>query len=390
MADNVTESVVVFTLKIRKPGARAKVNTSEIRVQAKHGNGDDAEESSLNVSKELIRHPIYKEIGSLDSALRSFVRSQSLPTRLAGGQHLLPLGLVERVDARVLAEVERRVALVAKLCDEYEAIKADAEERLGDLYDERDFPSVAAFRDAFDVQTRIGAMSEVGANLSKVSEGLYRRELEKAEAARKALVAEITDGIRLAFYELVAGLTESLAPREDGQRKRILATGFDKLKAFVEDFSRLNVTRDGELDSLVGQARAILADPRAGVDAVRASTRAREAVRANLEGLRANLDRLTTSDGGTLRFSYLASDEDAVTSEPSTEAATREQAARDGAAIMGARLAKVEESGPGAEVAPLASPSSGGRLAGIDLQDNAPAVPLGATESALKRFANID
>lgn len=389
MADTVKDSVVVFTLKIRKPGARAKVNTSEIRVSAKHGADVDPEEDSLNVSKELIRHPIYKEIGTLDSALRSFVRSQSLPTRLAGGQHLLPLGLVERVDARVLADVEKRTALVESLCAQYDAIQEDARKRLGDLFSEKDFPKVEAFRASFDVVTRIGALPEVGANLSKVSEGLYRRELEKAETARKALVAEITDGIRLAFYELVAGLTESLAPSEDGKPKRILATGFDKLKTFVADFQALNVTRDGELDALVKQARAILADPKAKVESVRASVKAREAVRTNLEGLRAGLDKLTTSDGGTLRFSYLAADEDAVTSEPSTDAARRDRAASDDAARVKARLSNVEESGPGAEVAPLASPSSGGRLAGIDLEDNAAPRPL-ASESGVKRFANID
>lgn len=47
MSAGLNASVVVYTLKIRKPGACAKVNTADISVRARHvENGEAADDSA--------------------------------------------------------------------------------------------------------------------------------------------------------------------------------------------------------------------------------------------------------------------------------------------------------------------------------------------------------
>lgn len=306
MSDNLTDAVVVFTLRLRKPGATGKVNVADVTVKAKHVDASaskDAEEDSLKVSKTIIKNPIYKEIGALDGALRAYLRSQALPTRLAGGSYLVPVSLVEKIDAHVSKRATERTALVESLSAVYPEIIADARERLGDLFNEGDFPGPAAFREAFDLETSIAALADPGSSLSKFSAALYERESRKAETARVAMVSEIRDGMRLAMFELVSSLTTQLTPSEDGTRRKIMGGAFANIRTFIDEFQARNVSNDGELASLVARARDLLAGVR--VDAVRASGTVKAELQRSLSSLGSTLGSLTTSDGAAVRFSFI-------------------------------------------------------------------------------------
>lgn len=346
-AEKIAEATVVYTLRLRMPGSTVKVNTNEVTIRAKHADekaehAGEADSNSLKLSKDLIKNPKYKEIAALDSWLRGYLRSQALPTKLAQGRYLIPVASVEKIDATVLEGAGRRAKLIEELMALYPTIIEEAKGRLKELFDADDFPKAERFKNEFDLTTSIEALADPGEGLAKFSAALYKRECEKAEAARKVMVDEIRDAMRLAMAQLVRGLCETLSPSQDGKSKKVMGHAIEKLRGFLDEFQARNVTQDGELAKLVGQARELLGD----VDPtkVRASTTLRASLASDVEKLRDALDGMATSDGSTLRASFL------------------------------------EIEGGNASSAPLPAPEAGERAARLDLMGAEAPAPAPATE----------
>lgn len=305
-AGALSDATVVLTARLRKPGVVRKVESGEIRVRAQGVSDLDAhdpDEASLRINKVLIDSPEYSEIRALDGAIRGYLRSQALPTRLAGGRYLIPVKLVEKVDARLAAFGQQRQELVATFCDAYPRLVEEARARLGDLFSERDYESAEAVRAAFLMETSIAALEIPGDGLARISQALYERELRKAQASREQMVGEIRDGLRYAMADLVNALVERLTPGEQGERKRIMASHVERLREFVDAFGARNVAGDQDLEALVAKARGLVA----GVDVkeLRRDTSVRDSLSGGLEVVKRALDGMISSNGSTLRASAL-------------------------------------------------------------------------------------
>jgi hypothetical protein len=323
----IDEAVVVLCVRIRKPGVTRKVSTADVRVRSRKVADDaaqDADENTLRITKELIDSTEYAEIGAHDGAIRGFLRSQSLPTRLGAGEYLVPLALLEKIDARLASFAAERDALVETFLAAYPALVEVAKGTLKDLYDAGDYLAPEAMRAAFDLTTSIKALPIPGAGLARLSEALYSRELAKVETARKIMVEEIQSGIRVATLDLVGSLVDQLAPK-NGETPKVLACNVEKLQAFVRDFSALNVAGDKELEKIVEEARNVIAG--AKPSALRASVKAREEVAAKLATVRDALEGMISADASTLRGAALELGDAPVSVPTAPEAASTARAA---------------------------------------------------------------
>src|SRR5262249_33892182 len=137
----------------------------------------------------------------------------------------------------------------------YGAIKKDAQDRLGTLYDEADYPAdlTGLFAVAWDFPS-----VEPPAYLMRVAPEVYAQEQERVarrfeEAVRLAEEAFVSE-----FAQVVAHLAERLAPDAEGERKVFRDSAVTNLLDFFERFRRLNVRSSEELDALVDQAQQLV------------------------------------------------------------------------------------------------------------------------------------
>src|SRR5262249_27547395 len=139
----------------------------------------------------------------------------------------------------------------------YDEIKADAQRRLGRLYNPADYPPQV--RGLFAVAWDFPAV-EPPAYLLGISPEIYQQEQarvarrfeEAVQLAEQAFVSE--------FARLVTHLRERLGSTESGERRIFRDSVVTNLSDFFQRFAHLNVRSSQELDDLVAQAQQLVQD----------------------------------------------------------------------------------------------------------------------------------
>jgi hypothetical protein len=136
-SDNeLSKQTVFIKLHLALLGNSRKVSSSQVAV--------DADKALIRVSKTLLDSPELQAIRTLDGDIRNFVYDMCLPFEV--GIHLLPLGLVEKVDERLHALKYKRGELVELFLSPYPRLCQEAAGRLRTLYNPTDYPPVEEVR----------------------------------------------------------------------------------------------------------------------------------------------------------------------------------------------------------------------------------------------------
>ena len=141
---------------------------------------------------------------------------------------------------------------VAELDQHFWEIKAAARNRLGELFDESDYPSslIGAFEISHDFPS-----VEPPEYLRRLNPELYQQEVQRVQS-------RFTEAVQLAeeaFIEELSGLVSHLRERlngeEDGTPKVFRDSAVKNLQFFFERFQMLNVSSNDQLDELVQQCQ---------------------------------------------------------------------------------------------------------------------------------------
>ena len=219
---------------------------------------DDLDPELLRVSKKLLLSDELTAVRQLTGQIRRYLREKQLPSLFRGGVHLLPVGCVEEVDARLTAFRADRLALIDAFIAAYIDRIDEARTRLGRLFDADDYPPAEDVRATFEFTWRYVSF-DVPSNLKAVSRAVYERARAQAEAEWSDAAGDIQQALRESMGELCTMLMEKLAPAPDGVRKLgFSTTNLAKLENFLDTFAARNVTDDDALARLVAQAREIV------------------------------------------------------------------------------------------------------------------------------------
>lgn len=322
-AADALKATVILTLTTRKPSAKRKARDGSVEVRGATA-GQDPDEDSTTVSVDLIRAEEYGRILALDTGAREMLKRAALPAgkRIAAGSYLLPIAELERVVTRLESLAGERKTLVRDFAAVYPRIVADAAERLGDAFDPRMFPGVEVGTDGrpFVTPEAAGCIAgtfgmtwdievadrEAGirAAAQSLSPAFVAAQLAKARVTAEAMLGEVRDGLRVAFSELVESAAEQLKPvGEDGRRRVFRAERLEAIQSFLSTFEAKNVVGDGELGTVVAQARALLGGmtpdevrDAKSVEPRRQLAAALETVKASLVTVAAPKRRITLGD----------------------------------------------------------------------------------------------
>jgi hypothetical protein len=245
----------------------------------------------VTASKKLIdtKHPAYKAVTQIKSQVSGYWRSMTLPYPQDG------IRLIRQSDVAVFEEKmqEFRTALQAAASNlqlEYETIKAGAREKLGRLYNADDYP--ASVENVFDIKWEYPAV-EPPNYLMSFNPELYEQERQKIQQRFEDAVQLAENAFAEQLRDLISHLIERLTDNPDGTRKVFRTSAIENFKEFAENFRRMNVRSNFQLDQLIDQAENLVA----GVDLedLKKSRDVRQTLSTQMTGVQQALDNLITN-----------------------------------------------------------------------------------------------
>jgi hypothetical protein len=261
-----------------------KTLSNQQKAQAAESFG--AEGAFLSAGKKLIdtRDPAFRAVTAVRSQASAYFKGMSLAYP-EPGIRLIRQPDIEDISQR-MQEFQRELhTAVNRLDDRFGELKAAARNRLGDLYNEDDYP--ASLAGLFEMSWDFPSV-EPPDYLQRLNPELYEQECQRVQA-------KFDEAVRLAeaaFTDELANLVEHLGERlsgeDDGKPKVFRDSVITNLTEFFERFQKLNVRSDEQLDELVERASSIVR----GVEPqqLRDSQTLRQQITNQLSGVQSQLD----------------------------------------------------------------------------------------------------
>lgn len=278
------DRAVLLSITISALGTKRKVNSSAVETEA--------DKDYIHVSKDLLKSDILIDIRKFDSQTRLWIADRSLPSLFRSGVYLWPISLVLEADEYLRGRVDQRRPLIDRLIDAYGALKAEAQRRLGALYNPREYPSVEQVRESFGMEYQFIECGVPG-RLRDISTEMFEREREKAERIWVDALDEAKLMLRGQLVELVEHMKDRLSPDADGKPKRFKNTLVPNFHEFLRLFEARNLADDAELQAVVLQCRALLDGTTS--EAIRDSATLRDRIAAGMNSISEQLSSFVVS-----------------------------------------------------------------------------------------------
>lgn len=279
----IFDRAICLSVELRKPSNRRAGDLTKVTT--------DADPEMLGLSKRLFDSDEFQRIGRIDSETRRYLKKRCLPSPLRAGIYLVPIPLVEQVDARLRHYFALRAEAIEGFLLTYPQSIDEARDRLNSQFDQSDYPDIEQLRAAFSAHSQYLTFG-VPEQLASLNSDLFDRAKEEAAARWTEAADQIQLALRQAMQELVAHMVDRLTPGEDGKKKLFMSSTLENVTDFLETFKARNITDDHELESLVTQAQAVLAG--ADVDAIRKNENFRAELREQFAQVQESLDRMVT------------------------------------------------------------------------------------------------
>ena len=290
-AAKLFERSICLVASFSRMGTRRKVSNSQIEAEA--------DKSLLHVSKEILDSQDFRAVQKHDGETRNYLRGIALPSPMfKGGVSLIPIALVEQVDAYLQDRIAERDMLVQTAIKAYPGLIEKAQRRLGPLFDSRDYPPVDRVKAAFNLSTQYVVFNTPG-TLKAISKSIFEREQAKAEKEISEATGAIIQVLTLNFQKLIEHMVERLTPEADGKQKIFRNSLVENMDEFLTTFkARVTVAGEDrqdvvELMTLADRAREVMKN--VTPDALRDSTDIRQYVSNSMAKVKESLDLMVES-----------------------------------------------------------------------------------------------
>ena len=286
-AQRLARSMAAVRLGFTWLGVR-KTLTAQQKDEAAEGFG--AEGQYLSAAKKVIdtRHPAYRAVTAVRGRAVSYWRGVSLPYP-EPGVRLIRQDHVDAFDAHMKGLRAELDEAVAQLDARYAELREQARQRLGRLYDLRDYPP--SLRGLFGLHWEFPSV-DAPDYLLRLKPELYEQEKARAAARFEEAVVLAEQAFTAEFSRVVSHLVERLSGSDDGKPKVFRDSAVQNLQDFFSKFRALNVRSSEQLDELVEQARRAVSG--VGAQDLRAAggEGLRQQVRTQLSAVQATLDQM--------------------------------------------------------------------------------------------------
>jgi hypothetical protein len=213
----------------------------------------------LRGRKYLIDPELLAPVRLVAGRARKLVQKHALPFPIQS-VYLIPKESLDAIDGQLNILKANFRAEVLGFENRYAEARRQAQEMLGELFDESDYPVDILGR--FRFSWRFLSM-EVPGRSTLLSPEIYEREKRKFQD----MMAETRDLARSALREEFARVVESLARRlsADGDRPRMLTPKmYERMQEFLDGLDARNIFEDERLRDLTVQARQLIGNAASG------------------------------------------------------------------------------------------------------------------------------
>lgn len=284
------DNCVLMLLNLGKLGNRKKVSSNEVEV--------NADKDYVKVSKVLLDSEELKLIEQCQNNLRAYVAGRCLPSSFKAGMYLLPMPLVEEVEARFDMFHAEHDVLVREFVSVYDTRVSEAKTNLGALYNITDYPSRDYVAASFYMRRSYMEFA-VDSKLEKFSPKLFKQQQEQLFSEWQQAEQAVISALRANALDLVSHLVERMGVDSDGKKHIFRNSSVEKLREFIEIFQYKNVTQDVDLADIITQCQCLME----GVDpeSIRTDDALRESLTTGFKAVKNNLSDLMTTTGAVTK-----------------------------------------------------------------------------------------
>ena len=258
----------------------------EQRTQA--ANAFHAESKFLSAGKKLLdtSDPSFRAVTSIKTQATTYFKGMSMPYP-EPSIRLVPQDTLGDIDTKMRGFVAELSSAVAELDSHFDDLKFEARERLGDLYNEADYP--LSLEGLFEITWDFPSV-EPPEYLRRLNPKLYESECNRVKSRFDEAVALAESAFTEELNKLVEHLADRLSGSDDGKPKVFRDTAIDNFNEFFDRFERLNIRSNEQLDDVVQQARSVLDGVRP--QQLRDQDSLRTQIASGLSSVQASLDGL--------------------------------------------------------------------------------------------------
>jgi len=215
-----------------------------------------ADRDLLSASKLIFdtRNSTYRNVARVRSEASGYWRLETLPFP-EPGVRLLQQNKLTQFDARMVQYRQELQSAASELASQYDQIKAEAQRRLGTLFNASDYPQT--LDGLFDLEVTYPAI-EPPNYLMALHPDVYQAEQARVRERFESAVELAEQAFATELQRLTAHLAERLTGPHDGQPKVFRDSAVENLREFFERFRRLNIRSSSELDMLVEEAQQVI------------------------------------------------------------------------------------------------------------------------------------
>jgi hypothetical protein len=212
-----------------------------------------ADRELLSASKLILdtRNPAYRAVAAVRSEASGYWRTVTLPFP-ESGIRLLPQNSLGLFANTMAGYREKLQEAVHELAGQYDAMKSEAQRRLGSLFNPSDYPQT--LDGMFDLEVSYPTI-DPPAYLMALNPEVYQQEQARVRERFESAVELAEQAFAAELQRLVSHLAERLTGLHDGQPKVFRDSAVENLREFFERFRQLNIRSNPELDTLVEQAQ---------------------------------------------------------------------------------------------------------------------------------------
>jgi hypothetical protein len=287
-ADNLRQTMGAVKLSFSWLGTQRKLSDAQTKQAA---DTFHAATDLVTASKRLIdtKNTTYRVLTTLKSQASAYWRSMTLPYP-QDGVRLIRQSDIGAFEEKMREYKEQLVAAAANLQLEYETIKSAAREKLGELYNPNDYPP--SLEGVFDLRWEYPPVDPPN-YLMTFNPDLYRQEQQRVQNRFEAAVVMAENAFAEQLQEMIAHLLERLTDEPDGTKKTFRSSAVENFKEFYDNFQRMNIRSNAQLDRLIEQATNIVS----GVDVadLRKNANLRQSLSQQMSEVKTALDSLITN-----------------------------------------------------------------------------------------------
>lgn len=249
-----------------------------------------ADPKSLSGSRKVISRKIdtVAAVFRLLGEVRHYVNQRTVPYPEVHGMRLVKTANIDKMVAYVNTRREELGGLLADLDADWESVKAEARERLQELYSEADYCTQPSMW--FGVYISFPAI-EPDRRLMQLNPEVYAAEQARIAAQFESAVKQAEAAAAATLQQLLTQFLERLKPGEDGEKKTLRASTLDKLREFSSVFAETSIGSNAELEAIVAQVEALSSGVEIG-ELRKAGPEERGEVAESLSSVLSSLDQL--------------------------------------------------------------------------------------------------